>query len=271
MENFPAPVDSVQSARTVREDTAELASYFLSVKKDGESTPFLSRPRSLSAQTRPSQDRLNQNPESETLDGSTPKAPEPIEEISESPSPEVLDIGESSEGPSMLAAMLRRSPPDEGRLLSMKHDQVHEENFIESDESDGEYDGENNGHTFRSRPALAHHEQSDIPSEVAPLIPVVSRESLGYGTNGNGHTGMPWDGDLESQKSPNTTPWKARVVEAVQRKRRQVGKAFRAVRDPKLWNRHALWENLVVAPVVCMPAVIVGLLLNILDALSYGL
>ncbi|KAM7207695.1 cyclic nucleotide-binding domain containing protein [Naviculisporaceae sp. PSN 640] len=265
------PVDSVQSARTVREDTAELASYFLSVKKDGESPAFLSRPRSLSTQTRASQDRPNQNAENDALDGSTPKAPEPIEEVSEPPSPEELEIGEPSEGPSMLAAMLRRSPPDEGPLLSLKQDQVHEENFLESGESDVEDDEEINGFTFKSRSALALHEQSDLPSEVAPLIPVVSRESRGYGTNGNGHIGTPWDGDLESQKTPNPAPWKTQVVESVRQKRSQVGRALRAVRDPKRWNRHTLWENLVVAPVVCMPAVIVGLLLNILDALSYGM
>lgn len=43
------------------------------------------------------------------------------------------------------------------------------------------------------------------------------------------------------------------------------------MQDPKTWDRQALWRNVVVAPVVCLPAVIVGLLLNILDALSYGM
>lgn len=36
------------------------------------------------------------------------------------------------------------------------------------------------------------------------------------------------------------------------------------------WDRKAMWQNVVVAPVACLPAVCVGLLLNILDALSYG-
>jgi SulP family sulfate permease len=39
---------------------------------------------------------------------------------------------------------------------------------------------------------------------------------------------------------------------------------------PSHWDRHALWEAVFVAPVACLPAVVVGLLLNILDALSYG-
>lgn len=271
MEDLPAPVDSVQSALTVREDTAELATYFLSVKKDGASPAFLSRPRSLSTQTR--QERVPPlDLENDIPDGSTPKAPEPIEEVSEPASPEALDIGEPSEGPSMLATMLRRSPPEDGRFLSsIKQDQVLEENFLESGESDGGEDGEADRYSFRPRPVLKHHGLSDDPSEVAPLIPVVSRESLGYGTTTNGNAGAPWNADLESQKTPNLVPWKTQVAESVRDKRSQLSRAFRVIRDPKLWDKHQLWEHLVVAPLVCLPAVIVGLLLNILDALSYGL
>jgi SulP family sulfate permease len=45
----------------------------------------------------------------------------------------------------------------------------------------------------------------------------------------------------------------------------------RVVANPKAWDRKAIWENAVVAPVTCLPAVVLGLLLNILDALSYGM
>ncbi|KAM7224326.1 cyclic nucleotide-binding domain containing protein [Rhypophila decipiens] len=264
-DNLP-PVDSVQSVRTVREDTAELATYFLSAKKDGESPAFLSRPRSLSTQTR--QDRPLQELDVEAPDGSASKGPEPIEEVSEPPSPEPIDIGEPSEGPSMLATMLRRSPPEGGRILSLKQDQVHEENFLDSGESDG--DDEDGDYPHRHRPSLKQRDPSDGPNEFAPLIPAVSRESGGYGTNTNG-SGSPWDPDLESQKGTIPTPWKTQVVESVRQKRGQLSRIAQRVRDPKLWDRQNLWENLVVAPVVCLPAVVVGLLLNILDALSYGM
>ncbi len=43
-----APVDSAQSARSVREDTAELASYFLSDKNNAQSPAFLAKARSQS-------------------------------------------------------------------------------------------------------------------------------------------------------------------------------------------------------------------------------
>jgi SulP family sulfate permease len=45
----------------------------------------------------------------------------------------------------------------------------------------------------------------------------------------------------------------------------------RIVFNPKRWNRKAIWQNAVVEPVGYLPAVILGLLLNILDALSYGM
>lgn len=44
----------------------------------------------------------------------------------------------------------------------------------------------------------------------------------------------------------------------------------KVVANPRAWNRKAMWENAVKAPIECLPAVILGLLLNILDALSYG-
>lgn len=39
----------------------------------------------------------------------------------------------------------------------------------------------------------------------------------------------------------------------------------------KNWNKHALWQNIVLHPATLLPSVFLGLLLNILDALSYGM
>ncbi|KAI2794871.1 hypothetical protein POX_a01472 [Penicillium oxalicum] len=41
--------------------------------------------------------------------------------------------------------------------------------------------------------------------------------------------------------------------------------------NPKAWDRRAIWRSGVVHPLSLLPAVILGLLLNILDALSYGM
>ncbi|KAK3329426.1 sulfate transporter family-domain-containing protein [Apodospora peruviana] len=265
------PVDSVQSARSVREDTAELASYFLSVKKGGQSPAFLSRPRSRSTQARPERRSSLDREIDSVIEGTSSRTPEPIAEVSEPPSPEAIDIGEPSEGPSMLTTMLRRSPPDERRLLVPKQDQVHEDSFADS-EGDSERDDPDEVPIFRERPVLSSRDPSEDPTEIAPLIPVVSRDSRrSYGTTNGTLNGGPWETDPESQKSPTPVAWKSQVADSVRNRRDRAAGVFRKIRDPKIWDRRALWQNVVVAPVVCMPAVIVGLLLNILDALSYGM
>jgi SulP family sulfate permease len=41
--------------------------------------------------------------------------------------------------------------------------------------------------------------------------------------------------------------------------------------NPKTWNRQSIWKQCVIHPSSFLPAVLLGLLLNILDALSYGM
>ncbi|KAJ6047833.1 hypothetical protein N7460_003980 [Penicillium canescens] len=50
-----------------------------------------------------------------------------------------------------------------------------------------------------------------------------------------------------------------------------VAKYSRALANPKTWDRRILWQEAVVRPASLVPAVLLGLLLNILDALSYGM
>ncbi|OQE43260.1 hypothetical protein PENCOP_c003G04743 [Penicillium coprophilum] len=45
----------------------------------------------------------------------------------------------------------------------------------------------------------------------------------------------------------------------------------RILSNPKSWNKRAIWREAVVYPASLVPAVLLGLLLNILDALSYGM
>lgn len=47
--------------------------------------------------------------------------------------------------------------------------------------------------------------------------------------------------------------------------------AIRSVFHYKTWNKKELWEKGVVKTTKCLPAVFLGLLLNILDGLSYGM
>ncbi|RKF61325.1 Uncharacterized protein C24H6.11c [Erysiphe neolycopersici] len=45
----------------------------------------------------------------------------------------------------------------------------------------------------------------------------------------------------------------------------------RLLRNPKTWESRTLWENVILPPAKVLPAIVLGLLLNVLDALSYGM
>ena len=46
--------------------------------------------------------------------------------------------------------------------------------------------------------------------------------------------------------------------------------AFRTATNPKLWAPHSIWQNAIRPAAKSIPSVTIGLLLNVLDALSYG-
>ena len=106
-------------------------------------------------------------------------------------------------------------------------------------------------------------------TETAPLLSVTSHQSWqSYGV-GNGN-GVRRDYDVEGQKNPPPGPWPTQVANKLRQSKAQATDFLRVLVDPKCWDRQAIWKNLVVTPAASLPAVIVGLLLNILDALSYG-
>ena len=75
--------------------------------------------------------------------------------------------------------------------------------------------------------------------------------------------------DLERQELKRYPSW-TKLRKVVLWPREKGLNAARIILSPKSWDRKAIWHNSVVAPVGYLPAVILGLLLNILDALSYG-
>ncbi|KAI0974653.1 sulfate transporter family-domain-containing protein [Xylaria arbuscula] len=236
-----SPIDSAGFARSVREDTAELAGYILADKQDKRSASFLARRPSSSSQL--SHDHpVHDDPRHSSTDT--------IEEVSEPPSPDDESAIADDAGPSMLTSMLRRSPP-EGSLHSAST-----ENDMDDDES----------RTSRSLSRNLIHADlaelslcgSDRTSEITPLLGHKSPRSR-----------SPDDlEDVESQKPRVKVRYTfSTLKEAAGDRIRSLG----TVINPKAWDKKAVWENAVVGPMRCLPAVIVGLLLNILDALSYGM
>src|SRR5690606_735810 len=73
-------------------------------------------------------------------------------------------------------------------------------------------------------------------------------------------------GDVEAQGS-----WRPSGLRGFQRRVRSGAAKYHTIlSSPSKWDGRAVWHGAVVTPASYMPAVVVGLLLNILDALSYG-
>ncbi|POS81506.1 sulfate transporter family protein [Diaporthe helianthi] len=259
----PAPIDSAQYARSVREDTAELASYFLSDKTQRSSPNFLSRQRSQSSQHRTEDFLVGEDDEDASLAGGTADT---ILEESEPPSPEEYSKDpHQDDGPSMLANMLRRSPPES-----------YKDSFVPKDAQLAPHgQGLALAPPFEVHPSSARRENSKFwtPSDDTATendtenTPLLRNRSHGssYLQHGNGSAaGI----DVESQKPIESRSW---LVERAGRAKTGLRGFAKAACDPRCWDGKAILHTLVVDPVKTLPAVVVGLILNILDALSYGM
>ncbi|KAI1804078.1 sulfate transporter family protein [Daldinia bambusicola] len=234
-----SPVDSASYARSVREDTAELASYVLSDKKDRRSTSFLNRISSTSSH--PSRDQPVFQDESPSSGDLQATSTDTIDEVSEPSSPASGTEDPTNPGPSALTSMFKRSPPQS----------------LHGPDAGSNSMSENGQHLPSIDVFQPQHD--DELSETTPLLRRVS------------HTPEPEDSvtdvDIESQK-PKTALWgSSSTGNGIRNKIRTV----KGMMNPKTWDKRVIWQRTVVDPIHCLPAVIVGLLLNILDALSYGM
>ncbi|KAI8949661.1 sulfate transporter family protein [Xylaria longipes] len=235
-----SPVDSAGFARSVREDTAELASYILANKEDKQSASFLAQISSNSSQL--NNDRIIND---DTQYSDTDR----IEEVSEPPSPDDETDTTEDVGPSMLTNMLRRSPPEDLPPLASLENSTYNDRPQSS----------------RSMSTMSSNAESAEPdpgasegaSEITPLLGPKSHRSQ-----------SPVDlEDLENQNPQKKRSNRSSIREMVRKRIRGLG----VVMNPKAWDKKTIWDKAVISPLHCLPAVIVGLLLNILDALSYGM
>ncbi|ETS87006.1 hypothetical protein PFICI_00834 [Pestalotiopsis fici W106-1] len=250
--SYAAPIDSASYARSVREDTAELASYVLADKKDKRNASFLRRRTSGSSYG----DRENFSPyrgEQHTASG------EGITEVSEPSSPDSAIEDIPDDGPSILSSMLKHSPP--------KIDYA-----SEADDSSTNGNADNGKRKTNRRPESANGSMAEINVDGASEhTPLLGRTMSSYSRPPESPSMSDADdlSDVESQK-PRMDQSYRRYGSIRERARDKVRVVSHFV-NPKSWDRHAIWQNAVMAPIHCLPAVVVGLLLNILDALSYGM
>lgn len=161
--------------------------------------------------------------------------PEAIEEVSEPASPSEQN---QSGGPevSALTQLIQKLP---------EHEEEEEEE-------------ENSGESSHKRVQPDTRPDGDMASS-----DVDEHTSLLRDRKSQKQYGVPWDVEQQRRKVDAEPMWKqgAHKVQGV----------FYTLSHPKTWNPRSIYEGGLVAPMKRLPAVFLGLLLNILDALSYGM
>ncbi|TAQ88320.1 hypothetical protein B7494_g3343 [Chlorociboria aeruginascens] len=244
-----APVDSSQYARSVREDTVELASYALS---DKASLPSSSPSRHQNSQfhlesffSQPDSDPIS-NRESEGI------RHEIIEEVSEPVSPEAGHSPNKSPGTSAIANALRYSPPNASPATE-EEDNNEEETYNNEDEVD----------STQGRLIIT---SNGVEVDVSERTPLVAKNATIESSHPDWISGQR---DVESHESKRRASW-SRLRSIISWPAERGLDIAHITFHPKRWDRKTIWNEAVVAPIGYLPAVVLGLLLNVLDALSYG-
>ncbi|GIC90677.1 sulfate transporter family protein [Aspergillus udagawae] len=226
--SFKGPQDPAHySSEGLREQTAELASFALSLPHKLSSLPrsldiFHSKQRTEVAPTSSSY--------SSTAGELTIVDPEPI------PAPVT--------GSSVLTQMIR-SPPS-GSFGD------------ETDHYGGNLGPSGAAGVENPRLSFDNDEEENTSTERTSLLNKTgqSKPFHGYGVTDDIESQ-----DLLRERESGTQPHALTTIRS----------CLRLIASPKSWDRRAVWQQGVVYPVSLLPSVFLGLLLNILDALSYGM
>ena len=242
-----APIDVAHSAsQDVRDDTAQLASW---ASKD-----LTFQTRSTAHQHNQAPPRIHrsnsdlsggysdQDPVSRQRSNST-QVPDMIEEVVEPPSPDTTDSSSKCSPSSLLSERLRNS------TTTKQDDKVSED--------DASFDGKG------LQPAIVGQGIISQPDERTALLlkktACRSDDFRGFGSSK----------DLESQKATRASPV-VNYQRCIAQVRESSARFGRSITSPKSWDMRDLWVSGIRQPANYIPPVILGLLLNILDALSYG-
>jgi SulP family sulfate permease len=191
------------------------------------------------------------NPEEDLL---TPRnledlRPPVIEEVSEPASPE--EVGYFPPSTSMITNLIRKSPPS-----------TSPPNNMDGSDSDSEREDEVEDASQQHLTVTDNGVAIDY-SEQTPLLKKCSNVST-HPDYIHGET------DIEHQKPRKRMPLRKLPRKLISWPRKKGGRILRVLTNKKNWTRKAMWQNVVIEPAGLLPAVVLGCLLNILDALSYG-
>lgn len=129
---------------------------------------------------------------------------------------------------------------------------------LNKDRSSGNRNESSGSKDARHGPSASIDEdEDDTSTEQTSLLPnSTSKPSRTYGTAS----------DVEGQVyTPKETS------SAIPNALSKISASFHVLAHPKTWDRRAVWKRGIVHPLSLLPSVLLGLLLNILDALSYGM
>jgi len=248
---YIAPIDSAQNARSVREETADLASYALSDRASARSiSPPPRRQTQLESYFDPPADSdTASNRERGKLSHDT------IPEVSEPVSPE---NGPSSHPPrsSILTDMIRRSPPSTSPPSGGE-----EQQDVRHPKSKGNDRREEEGRLIITTNGVEREPR--FSSEQTPLIRKDATLETPHPDWIRGEQ------DIEGQTLKRKKSW-PKIRNIMEWPKQKGASLTRRIFNKRAWTRQSIWENGVLAPAGFMPAVVLGLLLNVLDALSYG-
>ncbi|KAF2722595.1 hypothetical protein K431DRAFT_244621 [Polychaeton citri CBS 116435] len=219
------------SSAGVRQQTAELSSSFLS---DSDTARFLDKP--LSPRNSGEQQRDRSNP---------------------SPRPRHESIAEQSEPASP------RDPTDEGAAQSGLTQMLHSTPVARPHRASAAPAGRKVGQDQVSVPTVVVHGEEQPETETTPLLSNRGRSSHPKQTYGGD------DEDVEAQSEDLPGSWdlldhKYPSWEGIKHK---IGRAS----NPTNWDGRKIMRKAIVEPVFTIPAVFLGVLLNLLDGLSYGI
>lgn len=240
------PIDIAQdSSQGVREDTAELASWALSDKPSFDNahspTRHLLSPTSLFDDDA----RLNGRNLLDHGQAEDSSRPDVIPEASEPVSPSSMPSSRKFPGMSALSEMFRSTPS--------------------TDDDDPCVNDENQ--SIGSSRIGAVTVPEGIISQPTEQTALLLREQV-YRSNVNKR--QSYLGDLEDQKSNQHTTAERGFTKVVAATAGYSRRALTKIVHPKSWKTKAVWDQALLKPAGYIPSVVLGLLLNILDALSYG-
>jgi sulfate permease, SulP family len=238
----------------VREDTAELATYQLTDENERRGSALLARQlhRGRREASPSTHSDMDEEPEPEPEPVWTPEPRTEFGETSGASTPSVdVESFTPAESPSLLARALKRyrSPGQTSEGSGSDRQTLRLPSPVKRTP------------LFKPLPEDEAGEPEEA-RETTPLLRVTSQDSSTAGGS-NGHY------DLESQKAPKPKLLGFIPVPADGPGAR-ISHFLEVARSPKRWDGRAVWQTAVVGPFQYIPAVTVGLLLNILDALSYG-